>query len=36
MSHDAENLLEVDRIDEVLEAADRPQPVVVVQYGSWH
>jgi hypothetical protein len=33
MSHDAENLLEVDRIDEVLEAADRPQPVVVVQYA---
>jgi hypothetical protein len=33
MSHDAENLLEVDRIDEVLEAADPPQPVVVVQYA---
>ncbi len=39
MTHDAESLLEVDRIDDVLEVADQPQPVVVIQYGrkrpSW-
>jgi hypothetical protein len=34
MSDVAESLLEVDRIDEVLEAADPPQPVVVIQYAS--
>ncbi|MGP0066866.1 MAG: hypothetical protein ACLQGP_25155 [Isosphaeraceae bacterium] len=32
MSDDADNLLEVDRIDEVLEGTDQPQPVVVIQY----
>ena len=32
MNHDDESLLEVDRIEEVLEAADQPQPVVVIQY----
>jgi hypothetical protein len=34
MSQDPENLLEVDRIDEVLEAPESPQTVVVVQYRT--
>lgn len=33
MSQDAENLLEHDRIEEVLEAADPPQPVVMIEYS---
>ncbi len=32
MSDDADHLLEVDRIEEVLEGTDQPQPVVVIQY----
>ena len=34
MNQDPESLLEVDRIDEVLEAPDPPQSVVVVQYRT--